>query len=127
MKPPRSIGNGCDRPPARGSTNGLLIQVFQASRRLRNTILAESGVQVSTMLFGPQRTGASGTMSEVNVSRRAGPPDDGMTYTSRLPWYSPVKAIQRPSGENFGLRSRPASEVSRVAAPPDRGTAHRLS
>src|SRR3569833_1838643 len=125
MKPPRSIGNGCGSPPASGTTNGLLIQVFHASRRLRNTMLAESGVQVSTMLLGPQRGGASSTMSDVNVSRRAVPPADGMTYTSRLPWYSPVNAIHRPSGENRGMTSRPSSAVNRVAAPPERDTDQR--
>ena len=77
----------------------------------------ESGVQVTTMLFGPQRSGASvgDVGSECQPLARPRPPT-GMTYTSRLPWYSPVKAIQRPSGENRGMTSRPSSAVSRVGS-----------
>ena len=41
------------RPPATGTVKSLAIQVFHASRRDRNTMFFESGVQVTTMLLGP--------------------------------------------------------------------------
>src|SRR5215472_11079399 len=48
-----------------------------------------------------------------------------MMYTSVLPSYSPVKAIQRPSGENFGAYSLPMPFVSLAASPPSRETIHK--
>jgi hypothetical protein len=42
-----------------------------------------------------------------------------------LPSYSPVKATQRPSGENFGSLSTPMPVVRRLASPPSRDTDHR--
>ena len=39
----------------------------------------ESGVQVTTMLFGPRRNGGSTVTSDMNVSRRTGPPAAGIT------------------------------------------------
>src|SRR5262249_30305406 len=50
---------------------------------------------------------------------------DGITYTSVLPSYCPVKAIEEPSGEKQGFVSMPALVVSRVATPPSRPTVHR--
>src|SRR6267378_629393 len=63
---------------------------------------------------------ARGTCSIFGV-----PPSAGMTYTSGLPSYSPVKAIHFPSGENLGKTSSPIWEVSRRAEPPSREEIHR--
>src|SRR4030042_27421 len=59
------------------------------------------------------------------VSRRGSPPSAGMTKTSTLPSYSPVKAIREPSGEKTGLVSTPGPEVILWDAPPSRGTFQR--
>jgi hypothetical protein len=45
-----------------------------------------------------------------------------MTYTSVLPSYWALKAIDRPSGEKWGLVSDPWNVVRRRASPPERGT-----
>ena len=66
-------------PPVAGTVKSRLIQLFHAIRRDRNTTLLESGVQVTTMLLGPERTDGSGTRSEVNVIRLAVPPPAGIT------------------------------------------------
>jgi hypothetical protein len=43
-------------------------------------------------------------------------------YTSKLPAYSPLKAIHLPSGEKCGLVVCPWKLVRRRALPPLRGT-----
>ena len=60
-----------------------------------------------------------------HVSRLGTPPTEGMTNTSTLPSYSPLKAISDPSGEKTGLFSAPAPTVSLLASPPSRPTLHR--
>ena len=54
------------------------------------------------------------------VRRFGSPPAAGMTNTSTLPSYSPLKATSEPSGENRGLVSLPGWEVRRREDPPSR-------
>src|SRR5574337_108134 len=124
--PPLGIGSCVGRPPVSGTVNNWPNQELNVVRRDRNTMFLLSGVQVTTMLSGPQRSGASGTTSEWKVRRLASPPDAGITYTSVLPRYWPVKAIHFPSGEKRGMMSKPGSVVSRWAVPPARFTSQRL-
>jgi len=64
-------------------------------------------------------------MSLWKVSWRGAPPSTPITNTWRVPLYSPVKAIERPSGENFGNSSSPGCEVRRRATPPAVSTSQR--
>ena len=53
------------------------------------------------------------------------PPSAGITYTCSSPPYWPVKAMNRPSGENLPNSSRPGFEVRREAVPPRVPTVHK--
>src|SRR5712691_12679260 len=57
-----------------------------------------------------------------HVRRRGSPPSAATTYTSKLPAYSPLKAIHFPSGEKCGFVVWPWKLVTRRATPPARGT-----
>src|SRR5262249_10671014 len=54
------------------------------------------------------------------------PPSAATTYTSVLPAYSPLNAIQFPSGEKCGFEVWPWKLVSRRALPPARSTTQML-
>ena len=60
------------------------------------------------------------------VRRFGSPPSADMTYTSRLPAYSALKAIRLPSGEKRGLAVWPWNVVRRRARPPPRSTVQML-
>jgi len=76
-----------------------------------------------TRLFGPIRSETSSRPSvAVHVRRFGTPPWAGITYTSVLPSYWPVKANCFPSGEKRANISNPASLVRRRATPPVAGT-----
>ena len=79
MKPPRSSGSSVGSPPESGTWNSRCTDGFQLALRDRNTMFLESGVQVTTMLSGPQRVGAFATTSDSKVSRLASPPSAGIT------------------------------------------------
>ena len=64
IRPPRSSGRGVGSPPETGTWNKRFCDGFQFMRRDMNTMFFESGVQVTTMLSGPQRVGARATTSE---------------------------------------------------------------
>src|SRR6202167_5008349 len=84
MRPPRSSGNGgAPRPPA-GTSNRRPNQLFHAMRRERKTMFFESGVQVPTILSGPQRGGALSTTSEWKVRGFAAPAADLPQIALRL-------------------------------------------
>ena len=94
--------------------------------RERKMIFLPSGVQAITMLFGPMRSETSSRPSVgVKVIRLGTPPAAGMRYTSVLPSYWPVKAMDLPSGENRANISKPSWLVSLRATPPSASTLYR--
>ena len=106
---------GTSNPPAIGTVQKRVVAVgAEAARPLANTMLFPSGVQPCTL-----------SADACHVRRLGSPPIAGMTKTSVLPPYSPLKAIHFPSGESFGLLSLPTL-VNRRAAPPARSTTQML-
>ncbi len=100
-------------PPSRPTVNSSEKREYAVRVEAKSTRLP-SGVQ-------PMTVSAAGC----HVSRFGSPPEAGITKTSTLPSYSPVKAMRLPSGEKDGLVSTPGPAVRRRAAPPSRGTLHR--
>ena len=85
-----------------------------------------SGVQPSTMLFGPILSLISSRPRVAVVVILSGtPPCAGMVYTSVFPSYCAVNATVLPSGEKCENISYPASLVSFRAIPPLRGTVYK--
>ena len=56
----------------------------------------------TALAFHPASSLAAPSCAGCHVSRFGVPPSTGITYTSTLPSYCPVKAIHWPSGENTG-------------------------
>src|SRR5690348_10963245 len=108
----RHIGSTSGQPPSIPTVYSRSKSAY-ASRAERNSTFFPSGVHPSAM-SGPG----------CHVSRRGSPPSAGTTNTSKFPSYSPVNAIQLPSGENIGSPSWPPV-VSCRASPPSRGTLHK--
>src|SRR6516162_7680735 len=103
------MGSASGVPPSTGTVYNRSKSAY-ASRDVLNTIFFPSGVQ-------PTTTSEPGCQ----VILLGVPPSAGITYTSAFPSYSPVKAIDFPSGENEGWLSCPPV-VNCRASPPDRGT-----
>jgi len=106
-------GSFSGRPPSSPTVNSSENREYAVRPEAKSTRLP-SGVHPIT---------ASGAGCQVR--RLGSPPSAGITNTSTLPSYSPVKAMRVPSGENDGLVSTPGPAVSLRAVPPSRGTLHR--
>src|SRR2546426_1095210 len=90
---PRGNAIGSSTPPAAGTVQKRGAPLGdQVARVDENMIDFPSAVQ-------PWTRSAPGC----HVKRFGSPPSAGTTYTSRLPAYSPLKAIHFPSGEKCGL------------------------
>src|SRR6185503_7095574 len=87
----RGRGIGSSTPPVAGTVQNLGAPLgAHVARVEENSTDLPSGVQPSTM-----------SAPGCQVSRCGSPPSAGTTYTSKLPAYSPLNAIHRPSGEKW--------------------------
>src|ERR1700744_4261399 len=92
---PRHMGNTSAGPPSTGTVY----------RRVKSAYFSRSETNKMRLPSGVQETGTS--CAGCQVIRRGVPPSAGITYTSRLPSYSPPNAIHFPSGEKIGDLSCP--------------------
>src|SRR4051812_10562798 len=103
---------GCSTPPSAGTVQNRGAPLgAQLARGDENMIALPSGVQPCTR-----------SLPGCHVSRFGSPPSAGTTYTSTLPAYSALKAIDLPSGEKWGFDDSPGKLVRRRAMPPARST-----
>jgi hypothetical protein len=113
---PRGSGSGASTAPSTGTVQKRGAPLgAQVARPDVKRMRLPSGAQ-------PCTASAPGC----HVRRFGSPPVAATTYTSAFPAYSPLKAIQRPSGEKCGLDVWPWKLVSRRARPPDRSTTQML-
>ena len=100
---PPAVGNGWGSPTGRPSWT-------RATQTWKTP--ARSEINASRLASGDH----AGLMSTAAVREVGGCPSVGGTiHTSRWPPATRWKAIQRPSGENFGQAHEPACSVSRMA------------
>src|SRR5512138_158443 len=112
----RGNGIGSSTPPPNGTVQNLGAPLgAQVARVEENSIDLPSGVHPSTI-----------SAPGCQVNRCGSPPSAETTYTSKLPAYSPLKAIHFPSGEKCGFAVCPWKLVSLLAAPPPRATTQML-
>src|SRR5258708_38778503 len=107
---------GASTPPSTGTVQkrGAPLGV-QVARVEEKRIDRPSGVQPCTV-----------SAPGCQVKRFGSPPSAATMYTSKLPAYSPEKAIHFPSGEKRGFVVWPWKLVTRPATPPARGTTQRF-
>src|SRR3954466_4653117 len=112
----RGSAIGVSTPPSIGTVQkrGAALGA-DVARDEAKTIDLPSGVQPCTL-----------SAPGCHVSRFGSPPSAATTYTSTLPAYSPLNAIDLPSGEKCGLVVWPAKLVRRRALPPARSTVQML-
>src|SRR5436190_16404904 len=90
---PRGRAIGSSTPPSAGTVQNRGAPLGdQVAREDENMICRPSGVHPCTV-----------SAPGCQVKRFGSPPSAATTYTSRLPAYSPLKAIHFPSGEKCGL------------------------
>ncbi len=90
---PRGRGSGCSTPPAAGTVQNLAAALgAQLALPEEKRTAVPSAVQPCTV-----------SAPGCQVRRLGSPPSAGTTYTSVLPAYSPLNAIERPSGEKCGF------------------------
>src|SRR5256885_15214876 len=105
------MGIACCTPPSGDTVKNRGAPVGALSRPDANTIRLPSGVHPSTR-----------SSPGCHVSRFGCPPSAGTRYTLVFPLYSALNATHFPSGDKYGFCVWPPKLVSRLAAPPVRGT-----
>src|ERR1700741_4471325 len=109
---PRGRVIGSSTPPSTGTVQNRGAPLGDHVARVEeNMIDLPSGVHPCTL-----------SAPGCQVRRFGSPPSAATTYTSRLPAYSPLNAINFPSGEKCGFEVCPWKLVMRRAMPPARGT-----